>query len=395
MERRTFVAGSVAAAVATATSLRSSAQQSQLAKRCRFGVNYTPSRNWWYCWNDWQPDSVARDLDAIAALGADHLRILLIWPFFQPNANWVSPAHLDRLAQMLQLMQARNLDAVVTAFTGQLSGLFFLPPFQDAYKQPSSSFFTDPTMLAAEEIYARQLAAVLSEHPNVLAFDLGNEINTCWTASPAEGDAWMRRTVGVLNQALPGRLIVNGVDHQPWFTSTTFSPRELAAQSLPVIHSYPYWTGALKYGGAFDPPSVSLISGMAALVRAFANDPAKPVWCEEFNTCIPDLSEQDNARWLELAVTAAMENGVAWFTYWDSHDVNPKFQFNAVEYHLGLLTNEGRVKDQGRTFQALAKVYRNRLVETRANIPAPPTDHSMEGTWRWLLDWMRYKPKST
>ena len=37
--------------------------------RHRFGVNYTPSHNWWFCWNDWNPDPIKRDLDAIAALG--------------------------------------------------------------------------------------------------------------------------------------------------------------------------------------------------------------------------------------------------------------------------------------------------------------------------------------
>src|SRR5579862_7915580 len=47
--------------------------------RHRFGVNYTPSRNWWFCWNDWNADSIKRDLDAIAALGADHMRLMLIW----------------------------------------------------------------------------------------------------------------------------------------------------------------------------------------------------------------------------------------------------------------------------------------------------------------------------
>ena len=24
----------------------------RLLTRHRFGVNYTPSRNWWFCWND-------------------------------------------------------------------------------------------------------------------------------------------------------------------------------------------------------------------------------------------------------------------------------------------------------------------------------------------------------
>jgi len=65
--------------------------------RHRFGVNYTPSSNWWFCWNEWDPDPIQRDLDAISALRADHLRIMLIWPSFQPNLTWVSTAHLEAI----------------------------------------------------------------------------------------------------------------------------------------------------------------------------------------------------------------------------------------------------------------------------------------------------------
>src|SRR5579864_5974678 len=108
----------------------------------RFGVNYTPSRNWWFCWNDWDAAPIQRDLDAIAALGADHLRIMLIWPYFQPNPKWVSPLHLERLDQLLTLMEERHLDAVVTVFTGQLSGWYFLPPFNKA----GAGFFSDEGM---------------------------------------------------------------------------------------------------------------------------------------------------------------------------------------------------------------------------------------------------------
>ena len=37
--------------------------------RHRIGVNYTPSHNWWFCWNEWDVNPIKRDLDAIAALG--------------------------------------------------------------------------------------------------------------------------------------------------------------------------------------------------------------------------------------------------------------------------------------------------------------------------------------
>ena len=350
----------------------------------RFGVNYTPSKNWWFCWNEWDADPIKRDLDAIAALGADHLRILLIWPYFQPNPKWISPVHLERLDQLLTLMGERKLDALVTVFTGQLSGWFFLPPFNKI----GAEFYSDEAMWAAQELFIRQLARVMQPKKNIIGFDVGNEINTCWSTEPRMGDAWMKRMLSLMASVCPEGLHVNGVDEGPWFDVNTFSPQVLAAAPMPIIHCYPYWSGALKYGGAMDPPSTKLLAAMAALVRSYAGDPRKPVWAEEFNTCIEALNEKQQAEWLEKAVLAAVGEGVSWFSYWDSHDVDRKFEFNSLEYSLGLLTNDGRVKEQGRVFKRLADAYRGKAVNFPTHTLPPPVNRTQEVSWRWMLDWM-------
>lgn len=400
MNRRKFLYGSAAVSLTASAAergLRAEAVADPPASsvgldtgRHRFGVNYTPSRRWWFCWNDWDPDSIQRDLDAIASLAADHLRILLIWPYFQPNPTWVSPLHLQRLDQLLTLMAQRKLDALITVFTGQLSGWFFLPPFN----RPGEAFFTDSRMGAAQELFLRELATVVRNHSNVIGFDLGNEIDTCWSGPTAAGDAWMARTFSLIDSILPGHLSVNGVDHQPWFETTTFSPQALVRdQRMPVMHCYPWWTGSLKYGGPMDPPSVRLLAGMATLIRSWGGSPQKPVWAGEFNTCIEALSQKQQAEWLQRAVVAAIDEGVSWFSYWDSHDVDRRFTFNSVEYTLGLLTNDGRVKEQGRMFRQLATGYGGRPVRfPTASLPPPPENPTMQNTWRWLLDWMGWRP---
>ena len=398
MNRRKFLAASSAAAAtalaasgAPALAIAQASSPSGLTldlTRHRFGVNYTPSRNWWFCWNDWDSDPIRRDLDAIAALGADHLRLMLIWPFFQPNPTWVSPAHLDRLNQLLALMEERHLDALITVFTGQLSGWYFLPSFN----RLSDGFYTDATMRSAQQLLVRELARVMKQHANIIGFDFGNELNTCWNAPIPEGDQWMANMFDLMNQVLPAGLHVNGVDHHPWFEPDTFSPQALAAARFPVMHCYPWWTGAMKYGGAMDAPSVKLLAAMATLIRSFAGTQHKPVWAGEFNTCIDALPEKGQAEWLDKAVTAAIEQGVSWFTYWDSHDVDRKFQFNPLEYSLGLLTNDGRVKQQGRVFQQLAAAYRGKPVNfPKASPPPPPTDRTQAGTWHWILNWLGMK----
>jgi hypothetical protein len=124
---------------------------------------------------------------------------------------------------------------------------------------------------------------------------------------------------------------VNGVDEEPWLEENTFSPQALGATKFPIMHRYPYWSGAPKYGGPIDPPSTKVLAANAALIRAYASDLRKPVWAEEFNTCIESLPDTQQAEWLEIAVTAAIEQGVSWFTYWDSHDVSRQFEFNSLE----------------------------------------------------------------
>lgn len=396
MNRRHFLSSTAAtlaasSSLAKALTIKASAGAPTLdLTRHRFGVNYTPSHNWWFCWNDWNPDPIRRDLDAIAALRADHLRILLIWPFFQPNPKWVSPAHLERLDQLISLMGERNLDALVTVFTGQLSGWYFLPPFN----RLSDGFFTDRIMLDAQELFIRELSRTLAPHPNVIGYDMGNEINTCWSTDPPTGDVWMKRMFDLMNSSLPNHLHVNGVDHNPWFRDTTFSPKALASQKFPVMHCYPWWTGALKYGGPMDPPSVKLLAGMAALIRSYAGTPQKPVFAGEFNTCIQALTDQQQAEWLDKAVHAAIEQGVSWYTYWDSHDVDRKYDFNPLEYTLGLLTNDGKVKPAGRVFKQLAETYRGKPVTfPTATLPQPPVPHTQEATWQWILDWLGWKPR--
>jgi endo-1,4-beta-mannosidase len=375
--------------VAGMASLQSVQPKRSLAlDRHRFGVNYTPSKNWWFCWNDWDTNPIKRDLDAIAALGADHLRILLIWPYFQPNPKWVSSLHLERLDQLLTLMGERNMDAVVTVFTGQLSGWFFLPPFNKA----DSRFYADAAMWNAQELLIRRLAAVMKGKNNIIGFDFGNEINTCWSTEPPVGDAWMERMFALMESVSPDHVHVNGIDELPWFEVTTFSPQALAAKPMPVMHCYPYWSGSLKYGGPMDPPSIKLLAAMATLIRSYAGNARKPVWAEEFNTCIESLNQKQQAEWLEKAVLAAIDSGVSWFTYWDSHDVDRKFEFNSLEYSLGLLTNDGKVKEQGRMFKQLADAYRGKAVAfpTQA-LPAPPVHRDHEITWRWMLNWMGWK----
>ncbi len=354
----------------------------------RFGVDYTPSKNWYYCWNDFDPDATARDFDAIAALGADHVRVMLIWPDFQPNPQWVSEAHLARFDRLMGLAAERKLAVCPTLFNGWLSGYPFRPTFDEREK-----FYASDKMWDAAELYVRKVAAVATEHENFLGFDLGNEMNCYWaTTDLALGDAWLERAFTLCETVAPhAPAHVEGADHQPWFAPTTFSARKLATrQRVIALHCWTKFTGALKHGGPLDAPCVRLGAAMSALARAYAGDPRKPTWVQEYGASSTWMDEHDIPTYVERATLAGVASGVSWHTWWASHDIDRKFRFAELEYGLGLLTVDNQPKDSARAFKAVADAHRGQPVKIPDGntLPPLPERQTADATWQWLLDWM-------
>ena len=288
-------------------------------------------------------------------------------------------------------MGERRLDALVTVFTGQLSGWYFLPPFN----RLSDGFYTTQLMWDAQERFVRALAGTMKPHANVIGFDFGNELNTCWQAPVAAGDAWMARMFALMNDALPGRLNVNGVDHHPWFEEDTFSAAGAGRRAVSGDALLSVVDGSAEVRRSHGSAQRQAAGGDGGADPQLCGDAEKPVWAGEFNTCIEALPEKGQAEWLEKAVTAAIDEGVSWFSYWDSHDVDRKFEFNPLEYTLGLLTNDGRVKEQGRVFKQLADAYRGKAVSFPAtSVPEPPRERTMDGKWAWINEWLGWKGKN-
>ena len=384
INRRDVLAGGATAALLPSAAVASAAPSRFHTHR--FGLNYVPSKNWYYVWNDWDPSSIARDFDAIAALGADHIRIMLVWPWFQPNPKTVSHVHLDRLDQLMALAAQRRLDVLVTVFTGWLSGYAFRPAYLE-----TEPFYASPKWRAVQDTFLTALSARLTAHRNFLGYDIGNEINCCWsTPKLDDGDLWMADIFAQMRRQAPGRVHINGIDNQPWFRDETFSPKALVAQQdIVALHCWSYWTGAKAYGGPLDIPYTHLPAAMTALVRSYAGDAQKPVWVEEFGACKAEMPAADVPKWMEKAVTASVAGGVSWFTWWASHDVDMRFDFNAFEYDLGLLTTANQVKPAGRMFKELAHAYAGKPVAFPSTpLPAPPQTRTPDATWAWMLDWM-------
>ena len=373
--RRRFLGGAAAAAVlgptgaATAHAAPAPAAPAALARpnrRVRLGLNYTPSKNWWYTWSDWDTQSIRADLADIAALGMDHIRIMAMWPDLQPNTTYVRGEQLGRLRAMLDLAAERRLDVEVTVLNGAVSGFLFVPPWMPNNgdgKLPN--FYTDPAALTAQQSLFAALGAEIGTHPRFLGFDLSNEIY--WFSIPfgidiptSTGDAWLRTMFDAADQAAPGKLHVAGIDHYPWLNNDYFSRDGIGTTGTATAnHTWAGWADVFSTYGPMSTPSLHYSEYFIELIKAFHTDLNRQVWIEETGVSKVWMDPSLIPQWTEQSIRNMASCEDLWgITWWCSHEVNPTFTgFNPLEYDLGVYTNDRRRKPIGATIAALAREF--------------------------------------
>lgn len=330
----------------------------------RFGVNYVPSKNWWYCWSDWDADSVLEDFRALARLGIDHIRIQLIWPVFQPNPSMLNELALKRLRELMDLADQPDtgLDVMVTVLDGWLSGFAFKPAWLRG-----RCMITDPDVIDAELRLFEAVAAEVANHPKFLGFDLSNEPSvTNEGVLPADGDKWAVRLLEHCEALAPGSFHVNGVDHRPWLDHTTFSPEGSAtAGAASILHCYPYWTGVLDKWGPDGIGTLHLGEFMAELAEAHAQGPNRLKWLQEFGASAVERPEASIPGWAEAFIRNTLSSSNMWgCTWWGSHDIDRRLTaFDEYEYDLGLLTIRNETKPTGARIAQLIASLRSEPIQ--------------------------------
>ncbi|MFE0462986.1 glycosyl hydrolase [Kitasatospora sp. NPDC058965] len=335
----------------------------------RFGVNYTPSRGWFHHWLDFDLDPVRRDLDAVAALGLDHLRVFPLWPLFQPNRTLIRPRAVEQLAALVDAAGERDLDVAVDGLQGHLSSFDFLPAWTTSWHR--RNLFTDPEVVAAQAAYLETLAAALAGRANFLGLTVGNEVNQFSgdphpspdRVSPDGAADWLTRLLAACERGAPGRLHLHASYDAAFYQDDhPFTPAHSARLgAVTAVHSWVFNGTAQRYG----PDAVATVQHAAYLVelaKAWAHDPHRPVWLQEVGAPAPHIAPGRAAAFTRATVAAALDCPDLWgVTWWCSHDVDRALaDFPDLEYTLGLLTNDQRVKPAGRALAEAVAAARER-----------------------------------
>lgn len=351
----------------------------------RFGANYTPSQGWFHHWLDFDLDAVRADLDSIAALGLDHIRVFPIWPYFQPNRTLIRPRAVEQLVALADAAAARGLDVNVDGLQGHLSSFDFLPAWTQTWHR--RNIFTDPDVVTAQAEYLRTLAAALADRPNFIGMTIGNEVNQ-FSAGPhpdpdriteGQAEAWLTRVLAACEEGAPGKLHLHAEYDAAWYQDDQpFTPAQAARLGgATAVHSWVF-NGTAQRHGREGVATAHHAAYMIELSKAWADDPHRPVWLQEVGAPAPLIPAEHAALFTEATVAAALDCADVWgVTWWCSHDVSRSLaDFPELEYSLGLLTNDGRVKPGGAALARIAKEWRGREYAPAARATAVVVDEA-------------------
>ncbi|WP_435156442.1 glycoside hydrolase 5 family protein [Amycolatopsis sacchari] len=341
----------------------------------RFGVNYTPSRDWMFQWMAIDPDAVRADFAAIAGLGADHVRVFPLWPVLQPNRTLIRRRALDDIALVADLAAEFELDIAIDVIQGHLSGFDFVPAWLVNWHD--GNMFTDPSAVEAQAALVAAVYDAVRDRPNFLGLTLGNELNQFQHPNPAAMPAsteqvgqWLRTLLGAPRDRDPRHVVTHSENDHLWYRDEhPFVPVHASRLGdLTTVHSWIFNGTAARYG-ALSPQSVRHAEWMIELSKAFAADPARQVWLQEVGAPSLNLTEAEMPEFCTRTIEAALTTPDLFaITWWCSHDVSRSLaDYKDLEYSLGLLDTENRVKPLGRRFAELvAEAQRGIRPEVRS-----------------------------
>ncbi|SDU78319.1 hypothetical protein SAMN04489737_0425 [Arcanobacterium phocae] len=334
----------------------------------KFGVNYTPRIGWFHSWLDFTPDHVRADLDAIASLGVDHIRIFPLWPVLQPNRTLIRQQALDDVATVVQLAHERGMDTYVDVLQGHLSSFDYLPSWVNSWHR--RNIFTDPDVVSGEKALVEALATRLHDVPGARGLSLGNEfIQFAANRHPEQhkitteqAHAWLNELLTVARTHWPEGMHVHTHDDDLWFdTGHPFDPAAAVTfGDATTVHSWVFGKVGPRFGKG-SPQLQWFARYLCELAYAWGESfgQNRPVWLQEIGSPSNYVDPADAASFLTANIerlmgshgggTAPNLNAITW---WCSHDVSRSLaDFPELEHTLGLFDSDGAIKPIGRAYR--------------------------------------------
>ena len=136
------------------------------------GINYWPKRTAMWMWREFDIAEVRDDMDHIAAMGFDVVRMFALTEDFLTGPRTVDANNVERLVDVARAAKDAGLKINPTLIVINMSGRMWWPEWMlDAQGQPAD-LFSDPAMLRSQALLVETCSAALAGDDSVRAFDV-------------------------------------------------------------------------------------------------------------------------------------------------------------------------------------------------------------------------------
>ncbi|MBI2849164.1 MAG: cellulase family glycosylhydrolase [Chloroflexi bacterium] len=257
------------------------------------GVNYWPRHRAMYWWKEFDHSEVEEEFEEIRSLGAELVRIFLLWEDFQPYPDRISDKSFRNLEIVLNIAVANGLRVIPTFFTGHMSGANWIPSWALVPEEASQrrfpcisdgrvvyggvrDLYKDPFMIEAQLLQVRFIVGYLSRHRGIFGWDLANEHDNLLIPETVEdGQRWMETFYREIKKIDPHHPVTIGLHGEDLEGDKHLYPSSVAAHNdFLSMHGYSIYVQWGKH-----PLDSDVVPFLCRLAQRLGG---KPVLCEEF-----------------------------------------------------------------------------------------------------------------
>ena len=338
------------------------------------GCNYWSSHAGTRMWELWDEDVIRRDLEKLAGIGCEMLRVFPNWRHFQPieicythsgqfrdiymkgeplpdtpcGRAGVDEEMIRRFRKFAEIAEENGLSLKVALVTGWMSGYFYTPPALDKLNP-----LTDPFAQKWQVRYVRCLVRELKDCRAIKEWELGNESN-CMGQISNNHEAWV--WTYLISSAIkledPTRPVASGMHGlmpsndtltRDWEKTWNIQTQGELCDSM-TAHPYPH--SPSKVAARVDAHNSIRTALQASVEMLFYGDIAgRPSCVEEIGTFSPSyVAEKEKAEFVRNTLYNSWAHGSTDFLWWcgfdHSHLKFPPYIWSAFERELGFFDPE-------------------------------------------------------
>lgn len=320
------------------------------------GTNYVARYICTNFWQDWRPEVVASDLDRIAGIGLNAVRIPVHWEYAEPAPGKFRPEMFERFEAFLDMARERGLFVMPWFLVGVATQDY------DVSWRNGESFFSE-RMTASAANHLRTFVERFHKAPNILCWDICDEPE--WYSRHPGADQlpyntdgfhhWMERIYQAIKAADPEHTVTLAFGRIAGGHYGMDIRR--AARTLDVMTVTAY------------PPHMNedLVNGFRSTYF--------PGWSARFNDCVrkgvftceapgwSDIaaSEENIGAYYRVSLFSNLANGSQGVMPWVWNDFDdaiqhlPPMDKYTIEKRFGITRKDGSLKPAGRELQRFAE----------------------------------------